>query len=401
MTAVAVATSVIIESVKAANPQGGMADPNGEKSFATTTSSYLNKKSSPAAPAEAGLEARMAGLDICKEEAGRDAGIANNGNSKPINQLKIPAHQHDERKLFVGGLPTHVTEAEFLQFFEQFGEVIDSVVMIDRVTRRSRGFGFVTFAKAEVAQSLLNAIPGKTGMISIQGKNCEIKASEPKSMDTPRYIHGSGNHHRTPHPHPPTIGSWTAAKPTGALTLQQVTKGYSAPNHHGPNDRYYDPRNFDELYSGHYAANYTPSATYGGGYQYPPGWEASYPPETTYAYGHHYARGTDEHPTPHHHHHQYAHSHGYYAHPSGRVASSAGTYSQYSYHGSLAHPQAAAASASSATYAGYHSSAYYTSPGVSGQSSPIQGVYASDGSLESYGEANYYGGVVGKEVGPE
>lgn len=40
-----------------------------------------------------------------------------------------------------------VTEAEFLLFFEQFGEVIDSVVMIDRVTKRSRGFGFVTFAK--------------------------------------------------------------------------------------------------------------------------------------------------------------------------------------------------------------------------------------------------------------
>jgi RNA recognition motif-containing protein len=39
-----------------------------------------------------------------------------------------------------------VSEAEFLQFFEQFGEVIDSVVMIDRVTKRSRGFGFVTFA---------------------------------------------------------------------------------------------------------------------------------------------------------------------------------------------------------------------------------------------------------------
>ena len=107
MTAVAVATSLIIESVKAANPQGGMTDPNGEKAFATTTSSYANKKSSPAAPAEAGLEARMAGLDICKEDAGRDAGVATNGNSKPINQLKIPAHQHDERKLFVGGLPTH------------------------------------------------------------------------------------------------------------------------------------------------------------------------------------------------------------------------------------------------------------------------------------------------------
>lgn len=39
-----------------------------------------------------------------------------------------------------------VTVREFTPFFEQFGEVIDSVVMHDRQSRRSRGFGFVTFA---------------------------------------------------------------------------------------------------------------------------------------------------------------------------------------------------------------------------------------------------------------
>jgi hypothetical protein len=39
-----------------------------------------------------------------------------------------------------------VSEITFLEFFEQFGDVIDSVVMIDRQTKRSRGFGFVTFA---------------------------------------------------------------------------------------------------------------------------------------------------------------------------------------------------------------------------------------------------------------
>lgn len=35
---------------------------------------------------------------------------------------------------------------EFLEFFQQFGQVVDSVVMVDRLTKRSRGFGFVTFA---------------------------------------------------------------------------------------------------------------------------------------------------------------------------------------------------------------------------------------------------------------
>lgn len=41
---------------------------------------------------------------------------------------------------------TSVNDEQFLCFFEQFGEVIDSVVMVDRSTKRSRGFGFVTFA---------------------------------------------------------------------------------------------------------------------------------------------------------------------------------------------------------------------------------------------------------------
>lgn len=41
-----------------------------------------------------------------------------------------------------------VTEEGFYAFFNQFGPVVDSVVMVDRLTKRSRGFGFVTFANA-------------------------------------------------------------------------------------------------------------------------------------------------------------------------------------------------------------------------------------------------------------
>lgn len=39
-----------------------------------------------------------------------------------------------------------VTDYTFLQFFQQYGEVVDSIVLLDRRTKRSRGFGFVTFA---------------------------------------------------------------------------------------------------------------------------------------------------------------------------------------------------------------------------------------------------------------
>jgi RNA-binding protein Musashi len=47
--------------------------------------------------------------------------------------------------VFVGGLSAEVTDPVFSEYFEQFGAVKDAVVMVDRTTSRSRGFGFVTF----------------------------------------------------------------------------------------------------------------------------------------------------------------------------------------------------------------------------------------------------------------
>lgn len=115
----------------------------------------------------------------------------NGKGSKPNlkQQMKVPPTKKDNRKLFVGGLPTGVNDEEFRSFFEQFGTVIDSIVMIDRETKRSRGFGFITFQDAEVAKSVLTfgnegkeAPPEghRSGKINIRGKFCEVKVSEPK-----------------------------------------------------------------------------------------------------------------------------------------------------------------------------------------------------------------------------
>lgn len=120
---------------------------------------------------------------------------------------RVPATRRDGRKLFVGGLPNGVSDLSFLQFFQQYGEVIDSVVLLDRRTKRSRGFGFVTFADPNVAASLLTTIPGRTGMVSILGKNCEVKASEPKTAETanlapPHRPNDRHQHHNMSHaPH--------------------------------------------------------------------------------------------------------------------------------------------------------------------------------------------------------
>jgi len=57
----------------------------------------------------------------------------------------------DNNRLFVGNLPWSVTSQSLKELFGKFGEVTDAVVISDRATGRSRGFGFVTFAKAEDA----------------------------------------------------------------------------------------------------------------------------------------------------------------------------------------------------------------------------------------------------------
>ncbi|VDD75956.1 unnamed protein product [Mesocestoides corti] len=54
-------------------------------------------------------------------------------------------------KIFVGGLPYHTTDASLRAFFERFGEIEEAVVITDRQTGKSRGYGFVTMMKKEEA----------------------------------------------------------------------------------------------------------------------------------------------------------------------------------------------------------------------------------------------------------
>jgi RNA-binding protein Musashi len=53
-------------------------------------------------------------------------------------------------KLFIGGLPGSVTSESMREYFSQFGKVVDSTVMLDRETGRSKGFGFISFEDTDV-----------------------------------------------------------------------------------------------------------------------------------------------------------------------------------------------------------------------------------------------------------
>lgn len=47
-------------------------------------------------------------------------------------------------KLFVGGLPYHTTDETLREYFLQFGDIEEAVVIHDRVTGKSKGYGFVS-----------------------------------------------------------------------------------------------------------------------------------------------------------------------------------------------------------------------------------------------------------------
>ncbi len=61
----------------------------------------------------------------------------------------------DDARLFVGGLPWGVRDDALKAAFEQAGTVVSAVVITDRDTGRSKGFGFVEMASPEEAQAAI------------------------------------------------------------------------------------------------------------------------------------------------------------------------------------------------------------------------------------------------------
>lgn len=78
-------------------------------------------------------------------------------------------------KIFVGGLSWETDESSLRQYFEAYGEVLDCVIMRDRHTGHPRGFGFVTFAKDEVAERAASR------RHDLDGRQVEAKRAVPRN----------------------------------------------------------------------------------------------------------------------------------------------------------------------------------------------------------------------------
>jgi RNA recognition motif-containing protein len=94
------------------------------------------------------------------------------------------------RKLFVGGLNVSTTEDSLRSHFGMIGEVLETTLMIDRVTGRSRCFGFITMRDPNLVIAIINSEQ------FIDGKRVDCKDAVPRDNNTPQF-QAPENHFRT------------------------------------------------------------------------------------------------------------------------------------------------------------------------------------------------------------
>nr|XP_022904918.1 heterogeneous nuclear ribonucleoprotein 27C isoform X6 [Onthophagus taurus] len=96
---------------------------------------------------------------------------------KPCNPrtLQKPKKGGGYPKVFLGGLPSNVTETDLRTFFTRFGKVMEVVIMYDQEKKKSRGFGFLSFEDEESVDRCV-----QEHFVNLNGKQVEIKKAEPR-----------------------------------------------------------------------------------------------------------------------------------------------------------------------------------------------------------------------------
>jgi RNA recognition motif-containing protein len=81
-----------------------------------------------------------------------------------------------EKKLYVGNLSYSVTEQDLRDLFSQAGEIQDVMLIVDRETRRSKGFGFVEYVTDEDAQKAIEMYHDH----EFQGRRLTVNVARPR-----------------------------------------------------------------------------------------------------------------------------------------------------------------------------------------------------------------------------
>jgi RNA recognition motif-containing protein len=80
-------------------------------------------------------------------------------------------------KIYVGGLPYSVTEGQLQEIFSAHGTVESARVISDKLTGRSRGFGFVEMSSGAEAQKAIDALNGT----ELEGRTLTVNEARPQA----------------------------------------------------------------------------------------------------------------------------------------------------------------------------------------------------------------------------
>ena len=95
-------------------------------------------------------------------------------------------------KLYVGNLPSDVTEDDLRTMLSQHGPVNEIAVIMDKVTGRARGFGFATMNTPEAATAAIQALNGKEW----KGRSLTVNEARPREEGPRRGGDRSGGRSR-------------------------------------------------------------------------------------------------------------------------------------------------------------------------------------------------------------
>lgn len=124
-------------------------------------------------------------------------------------------------KIFLGGLPSNVTETDLRTFFGRYGKVTEVVIMYDQEKKKSRGFGFLSFEDEGSVDCVTNE-----RYISLNGKQVEIKKAEPR--DGSNYNKMNNDPNQWGHHQGAPLGMMQG--PNGQINAPQMNMPMGAPN---------------------------------------------------------------------------------------------------------------------------------------------------------------------------
>lgn len=86
-------------------------------------------------------------------------------------------------KIYVGNLPFKIGDKELNKIFSEFGAITEAVVIKDKYSKRSKGFGFVTFESDESAENAIASMNGK----EVEGRALKVSESKPREESDRSY----------------------------------------------------------------------------------------------------------------------------------------------------------------------------------------------------------------------